>query len=265
MLINSLKKIQFFVTFVSYCRGIVFILYKKFKIKKSINFVSEERIKRFKEFKERNLDKYKPINISISSYQYNDITETSNKSSFFLYFINDKFFWNMREYSDAKDIIRKYSNIEENEISKYHLYPPNVLALDFIVNYLNNQNKFDVEILDFPSGIGNLLFYLSKHIEQSFLTGVDDFSQIKESYVMKYQSNTSRIKILKKIPNKNFYFCITTGIPLYKIIDEVISCNAKFFITESKYILFDNDLMNKVYKSYQLHSFNESISIFKIF
>lgn len=261
---NYLKKIKFFVIFLIYCRGIIFFLYKKLKIKNYKNFVSNERIKRFKEFKESNLNKYTPINIAISSNQYNDISEKSNKSSFFLYFINDKFFWNMNDYSDAKNIIIKYGNIEENEISKYHLYPPNILALDFIVNYLNNKNKFDIEILDFPSGIGNLLFYLSKHIDKSFLTGVDDFSQIKEIHVIKYQSNTSKINILKKIPNKNFYFCITTGIPLYAIIDEVIGCNAKFIIAESKYILFNNDLMNKFYQSYKLYSFNESISIFKL-
>tara|TARA_B100000579_G_scaffold437843_1_gene469403 strand:+ start:1449 stop:2261 length:813 start_codon:yes stop_codon:yes gene_type:complete len=244
-----------------------FILIRKlFRTNRAINIkLTKSYLSKIDNFIQLNHDKYKPIT-NLENINYSKkIKKLSLQSSFHLFFSkNCMFFCDLVEYSTAKNIILKRSNISEKELLIYHLYPPNVLALDFIVQHLKKLKNFKVNILDIPAGIGNFLFYLSEYIDKSHLIGVDDFSQIDEIDIERYQKKTSKLKIYRNIPDKSYYFCVVIGLPFSLVVKDIIKLKPNFLIIESNYILLDENSLSKVYNLYELYIFNESISIFNL-
>ncbi len=214
-----------------------------------------------------NIDVYNNFDLSyIKKHNLNDVTKTSIENSKNLAnSINNEYFSNLNQYGYGRKILdfQAYSDLEF--IDNFHLYPANVFVINEILKLQENQQIKNGLIVDYPSGIGNLLFYLSKFFPNENLIGIDDFSQISKKDIQDYQRNTSAIEI-NKYEETNFGevdVLVSIELTLDVIIENILKLNSKYLIFETMYVSRFSDLKKALEASYIVHSINESIVVYK--
>ncbi len=216
-------------------------------------------------------DCYRAAHVSLKPNDYKDITRVSRKATNHLAkSINSDYFTNLENYVSSGWLFDKFSNKSGRYRRKFHLYPPNLLAINYIVNFIQKENIFDdsISVVDIPSGIGNFLGYLSREISVKNLIMIDNFSQISKDDINRYQNQTFGIKVYERIPIRDYTFCCVIGLPCARVESEVFQANADYLIVETRYLVPDglentHEFFNRVLKKYQVIEFNEIVSIFK--
>ena len=216
-------------------------------------------------------DCYRAAHVSLKPNDYKDITRVSRKASNHLAkSINSNYFTNLENYVSSGWIFDKFSNKSGRYRRKFHLYPPNLLAINYIVNFIQKENIFDdsISVVDIPSGIGNFLGYLSREISVKNLIMVDNFSQISADDINRYQNQTFGIKVYESIPIRDYTFCCVICLPCARVESEVFQANADYLIVETRYLQPDglentDEFLNRLLRKYEAIEFNEIVSIFK--
>ena len=131
----------------------------------------------------------------LKDLDFDKLTNQSKKSSAHLNdSINKDYFSNLNNYGYGVKLL-KISNFQEfNFLKKIHLYPANVFVLNEIKTLLDRSEIGGGLIIDYPSGIGNLLIYLEEFYDKNKLYGIDNFEQISKNDVKKYQQEMDRFQ-----------------------------------------------------------------------
>tara|TARA_B100000287_G_scaffold373424_1_gene372615 strand:+ start:58 stop:867 length:810 start_codon:yes stop_codon:yes gene_type:complete len=215
-----------------------------------------------------NIDTYNNLDLSyIKKHNLDHITKTSIQNSKNLVnSINNEYFSNLNEYGYGRKIL-DYENYNELEfIDKFHLYPANVFVINEILKLQENEEIQNGLIVDYPSGIGNLLFYLSKFFPTENLIGIDDFSQISKEDIEDYQKSTSVIEI-NKYEDTDFRdvdVLVSIELTLDVIIENILKLNSKYLIFETMYVSRFNDIQKALRSSYVVDSINESVVVYRL-
>ena len=214
--------------------------------------------------KEPRLEKLKDL-------EFDKLTNQSKKNSAHLNdSINKDYFSNLNNYGYGVKLL-KISNFQEfNYLKKFHLYPANVFVLNEIKTLLDRSEIGEGLIIDYPSGIGNLLIYLEKFYDKNKLYGIDNFEQISKNDVKKYQQemdNNFEIDTFEVFKQRNLnkkvdvVVCIELG--LESIIQNIIELNPKFLIIETMYVSRHKKIKEVVKEKFDLYLINQSIVIYK--
>lgn len=214
--------------------------------------------------KEPRLEKLKDL-------EFDKLTNQSKKNSAHLNdSINKDYFSNLNNYGYGVKLL-KISNFQEfNYLKKFHLYPANVFVLNEIKTLLDRSEIGEGLIIDYPSGIGNLLIYLEKFYDKNKLYGIDNFEQISKNDVKKYQQemdNNFEIDTFEVFKQRNLnkkvdvVVCIELG--LESIIQNIIELNPKFLIIETMYVSRHKKIKEVLKEKFDLYLINQSIVIYK--
>lgn len=214
--------------------------------------------------KEPRLEKLKDL-------EFDKLTNQSKKNSAHLNdSINKDYFGNLNNYGYGVKLL-KISNFQEfNYLKKFHLYPANVFVLNEIKTLLDRSEIGEGLIIDYPSGIGNLLIYLEKFYDKNKLYGIDNFEQISKNDVKKYQQemdNNFEIDTFEVFKQRNLnkkvdvVVCIELG--LESIIQNIIELNPKFLIIETMYVSRYKKIKEVLKEKFDLYLINQSIVIYK--
>lgn len=214
--------------------------------------------------KEPRLEKLKDL-------EFDKLTNQSKKNSAHLNdSINKDYFGNLNNYGYGVKLL-KISNFQEfNYLKKFHLYPANVFVLNEIKTLLDRSEIGEGLIIDYPSGIGNLLIYLEKFYDKNKLYGIDNFEQISKNDVKKYQQemdNNFEIDTFEVFKQRNLnkkvdvVVCIELG--LESIIQNIIELNPKFLIIETMYVSRHKKIKEVLKEKFDLYLINQSIVIYK--
>ncbi len=214
--------------------------------------------------KEPRLEKLKDL-------EFEKLTNQSKKNSAHLNdSINKDYFSNLNNYGYGVKLL-KISNFQEfNYLKKFHLYPANVFVLNEIKTLLDRSEIGEGLIIDYPSGIGNLLIYLEKFYDKNKLYGIDNFEQISKNDVKKYQQemdNNFEIDTFEVFKQRNLnkkvdvIVCIELG--LESIIQNIIELNPKFLIIETMYVSRYKKIKEFLKEKFDLYLINQSIVIYK--
>ena len=214
--------------------------------------------------KEPRLEKLKDL-------EFDKLTNQSKKNSAHLNdSINKDYFSNLNNYGYGVKLL-KISNFQEfNYLKKFHLYPANVFVLNEIKTLLDRSEIGEGLIIDYPSGIGNLLIYLEKFYDKNKLYGIDNFEQISKNDVKKYQQemdNNFEIDTFEVFKQRNLnkkvdvIVCIELG--LESIIQNIIELNPKFLIIETMYVSRYKKIKEVLKEKFDLYLINQSIVIYK--
>ena len=214
--------------------------------------------------KEPRLEKLKDL-------EFDKLTNQSKKNSAHLNdSINKDYFGNLNNYGYGVKLL-KISNFQEfNYLKKFHLYPANVFVLNEIKTLLDRSEIGEGLIIDYPSGIGNLLIYLEKFYDKNKLYGIDNFEQISKNDVKKYQQemdNNFEIDTFEVFKQRNLnkkvdvIVCIELG--LESIIQNIIELNPKFLIIETMYVSRYKKIKEVLKEKFDLYLINQSIVIYK--
>jgi len=214
--------------------------------------------------KEPRLEKLKDL-------EFDKLTNQSKKNSAHLNdSINKDYFSNLNNYGYGVKLL-KISNFQEfNYLKKFHLYPANVFVLNEIKTLLDRSEIGEGLIIDYPSGIGNLLIYLEKFYDKNKLYGIDNFEQISKNDVKKYQQemdNNFEIDTFEVFKQRNLnkkvdvVVCIELG--LESIIQNIIELNPKFLIIETMYVSRYKKIKEVLKEKFDLYLINQSIVIYK--
>ena len=203
--------------------------------------------------KEPRLEKLKDL-------EFDKLTNQSKKNSAHLNdSINKDYFGNLNNYGYGVKLLK---------IS--HLYPANVFVLNEIKTLLDRSEIGEGLIIDYPSGIGNLLIYLEKFYDKNKLYGIDNFEQISKNDVKKYQQemdNNFEIDTFEVFKQRNLnkkvdvVVCIELG--LESIIQNIIELNPKFLIIETMYVSRHKKIKEVLKEKFDLYLINQSIVIYK--
>ena len=125
-------------------------------------------------------------------------------------------------------------------------------------------------IIDYPSGIGNLLIYLMTFYKKENLYGIDNFEQISKKDVEKYQNLVGgNIDIMTFSEIQNIGLKMDTDVvvcvelALNNIIQNIFELNPKFLFIETMYVSRHKDIIKKLQENFYIYKINESIVIYK--
>tara|TARA_S200000501_G_scaffold141233_1_gene133474 strand:+ start:288 stop:1100 length:813 start_codon:yes stop_codon:yes gene_type:complete len=220
----------------------------------------------------KNYSKYKELNVdNISKFDFSEITKNSIDSSSHLNkSLNNDYFGNLNKYGYGYKVIEYSKYINLDILNNFHLYPANIFVINEIKKLMNDGEIGQGLIVDYPSGIGNLLIYLMKFYNKENLYGIDNFEQISKKDVDQYQNLVGEnFKILtyenfKNISlNKIVDVVVCIELHLDIILNSVLEMNSKFLIIETMYISRYKDILKKLDQIFNIYLINESIVIFK--
>ena len=173
---------------------------------------------------------------------------------------NPYYFHNLQSYGISGIVFDKTygSSIKE----KYFLQCPNIVLLE-IISRVNFNKKSNYYVVDIPSGLGNFLGYLNNYIPREYLIGVDNFSQISQENILRYQRQTFGFDIVSNSELKKdleHFIWIVGGLPISYIIEEIKEFKPHYVFIEINYYLQETDLLNDLY---DIDFFNEVVIILK--
>jgi len=208
----------------------------------------------------QNPEKYIEPSISLDLNNYISITKKAkfarNRVTSSL---NPLYFETLEAYEDYRLRFIKYYGFG---FTKYFLLNPvSIAILDYLVNTIKTDN-IQYSFIDIGCGYGNFLFYLEKHFLREHIYGYDNFSQITEYEVNRFQKLTFNFNVSKEIPKglKNYIF-ILTGIPI-NLFKKEIKINKPIFILCSS-----NDfkhLYDEAFSEYKIKHLNEVFIVLEI-
>jgi len=223
-------------------------------------------------FIKKNYSQYKELNIdNINEFNFEEITKNSiDCSSHLNKSINNDYFGNLNKYGYGYRIIEYSKYINLGVLNNFHLYPANVFVINEIKGLINDGEIGEGLIVDYPSGIGNLLIYLMTFYKKDYLYGIDNFEQISKEDVDLYQNLVNgNFKIqtnedFKKVKlNKEIDIVVCVELSLDKILNSVLDLNPKFLIIETMYVSRYKNIIKKLDQIFNIYLINESIVIFK--
>jgi len=147
-------------------------------------------------------NKYHAIRLTLVPKEFSKVTDTSIAALDLVRNIkNGDYFYNLSDYGGRGVIFDVFSNVNASYRKKFHLLPPNIFVLQYLYNKLKKSklhNKYATcTILDLPCGLGNMLGYLETLLPNATICGSDNFDQISEEDVNKYQSLSFKKKIFR--------------------------------------------------------------------
>ena len=220
----------------------------------------------------KNYSKYKELNLdNIREFDFKEITTNSiNSSSHLKKSLNNDYFGNLNKYGYGYKFIEysKYKNLDI--LNNFHLYPANIFVINEIKRLMNDGEIGEGLIIDYPSGIGNLLIYLMTFCKKENLYGIDNFEQISKKDADLYQNlingnlKIQTIEDFKKVElNKEIDVVVCIELSLDTILNSVLDLNPKFLIIETMYISRYKNIIKKLDQIFNIYLINESIVIFK--
>ncbi len=220
----------------------------------------------------KNHTKFKELNISnISNLDFKKITKNSiNSSAHLKKSLNNNYFGNLNKYGYGYKVIEnsKYKNLDV--LNNFHLYPANIFVINEIKGLMNDGEIGEGLIIDYPSGIGNLLIYLMTFYKKENLYGIDNFEQISKKDVEKYQNlvgGNFDIMTFNEIQNIGLKIdtdvLVCVELALNNIIQNVLELNPKFLFIETMYVSRYKDIIEKLQENFYIYKINESIVIYK--
>ncbi len=207
----------------------------------------------------------------LKDLDFDKLTNQSKKSSAHLNdSINKDYFSNLNNYGYGVKLL-KISNFQEfNFLKKIHLYPANVFVLNEIKTLLDRSEIGGGLIIDYPSGIGNLLIYLEEFYDKNKLYGIDNFEQISKNDVKKYQQEMDKnfeidtFEVFKqRNSNKKVDVIVCIELALESIIQNILELNPKFLIIETMYVSRYKRIKEVLKEKFDLYLINQSIVIYK--
>ena len=151
--------------------------------------------------------------------------------------INPDYFRNLENYYDFKI---RFMRIYGPGITKYYaLNPAYIPMLDYIIRkkLIRKGERNGGGIIEYGAGLGNFLPYLSVHIDEDKLFGIDDYSQITKKEIETFQKKTFKFQIKKKAPfNLKYKLIITVGVPIIQIAKQIILYKPKYILCETRYL-----------------------------
>jgi len=225
-----------------------------------------------KELIKKNQTQYKELNIeNINKFNFNEITKNSiDHSSHLNKSLNNDYFGNLNKYGYGYKIIEhtKFKNLDI--LNNFHLYPANIFVINEIKGLMNDGEIGEGLIIDYPSGIGNLLIYLMTFYKKENLYGIDNFEQISKKDVEKYQNlvgGNFDIMTFNEIQNIGLKIdtdvLVCVELALNNIIQNVLELNPKFLFIETMYVSRYKDIIEKLQENFYIYKINESIVIYK--
>ena len=219
-----------------------------------------------------NYSKYKELNLyNINKFNFKEITIKSINSSMHLKkSLNNDYFGNLNKYGYGYKVI-EYSNYKNLDIlDNFHLYPANIFVINEIKGLINDGEIGEGLIIDYPSGIGNLLIYLTTFYKKEYLYGIDNFEQISKKDVEKYQNlvgGNFNIMTFSEFQNIGLKMdtdvVVCVELALNNIIQNILELNPKFLFIETMYISRYKDIIIKLQENFYIYKINESIVIYK--
>ena len=220
----------------------------------------------------KNYSKFKELNVdNINKIDFKEITKNSiNSSEHLNKSLNNDYFGNLNKYGYGYKVIEysKYKNLDI--LNNFHLYPANIFVINEIKRLMNDGQIGEGLIIDYPSGIGNLLIYLMTFYKKEYLYGIDNFEQISKEDVDLYQNLVNgNFKIqtnedFNKVKlNQEIDVVICIELSLDKILNSVLDLNPKFLIIETMYVSRYKNIIKKLDQIFNIYLINESIVIFK--
>ena len=220
----------------------------------------------------KNYLKYQKLTLNaLNVFDFKDISQKSQNSSAHLKdSINKDYFSDLNSYGYGIKLIEDSSFKEIEVLKNYYLYPANVFVLNEIKRLFDNSEIGEGLIVDYPSGLGNLLIYLEQFYEKSNLYGIDNYAQISKGDIDKYQNlmgSNFDIKTISKFKQEiikrqtDVVVCVELNLDL--IIDELLDLDSKFLIIETMYVSRYKNIINKLNQNYSIYLINESIVIYK--
>jgi len=220
----------------------------------------------------KNYSKFKELNVdNISKFDFKEITTNSiNSSSHLKKSLNNDYFENLNQYGYGYKIIKnsKYKNLDN--LNNFHLYPANIFVINEIKGLMNDGEIGEGLIIDYPSGIGNLLIYLMTFYKKENLYGIDNFKQISKKDVEKYQNlvgGNIDIMTFNEIQNIGLKMdtdvVVCVELALNNIIQNIFELNPKFLFIETMYVSRHKDIIKKLQENFYIYKINESIVIYK--
>jgi len=250
----------------------LFFLNPLLTIKNNFDFDFLNALQANKNFINENIKKYNPLNVDLlKKYSFdNENTKSYSGSEHLNKVINAEYFDDLHNYGYGEKIIKATSFTELNYIKTFHLYPANVFALNEILDLVEKGFLKGGMILDYPSGIGNIFLYLTKFFKNDLFYGVDNFAQISQEDVSRYQKfvgNVSEINTIdyfyKQKNDKKIDVLISIELNLNFIIDNIIELNPNYIIFETFYVSRFNHIKEKLSNKYDIYKINESIVIYQ--
>ncbi len=220
----------------------------------------------------KNYSKFKELNVdNINKFDFKEITKNSiNSSAHLKKSLNNDYFGNLNKYGYGYKVIEysKYKNLDI--LNNFHLYPANIFVLNELKRLMNDGEIGEGLIIDYPSGIGNLLIYLMTFYKKEYLYGIDNFEQISKEDVDLYQNLVNgNFKIqtnedFNKVKlNQEIDVVVCIELSLDKILNSVLDLNPKFLIIETMYVSRYKNIIKKLDQIFNIYLINESIVIFK--
>lgn len=206
--------------------------------------------------------KYSAPRINIDYRTFSHITEKSRKITKQLpKSRDDLYFKNLNTVSHRNMLYEKYLPKNERIFNGFHLFPANTVALSYVIN---NYTK-DKVVMDFACGLGNLLWYLSFAGYNCF--GFENYKFIEKEVVTKYQSLGYNLPICDKLPppsNKqaDILICVGACIKWAYENETIPTIKPSYLICETHYLKDGN--LEKALELYDVHEYNQIITIFKI-
>lgn len=215
----------------------------------------------FFEFKKKN-PMYQKINLTLDHKKYlseinpdehSQIVKNLKLSK------NPYYFHNLQSYALRGIIFDKaYGSLVKD---KYFLLPPNIVFLE-IISRIDFNKKSSYYVVDIPSGLGNFLGYLNNYIPREYLIGADNFSQISQETILRYQRQTFGFDIVSNSELKKdleHFIWIIGGLPISYIIEEIKEFKPHYVFIETTYM----EEINLIDDLYEIDFFNEVIIILK--
>jgi hypothetical protein len=176
--------------------------------------------------------------------------------------VNANYFRKLENYYDLKI---RFNAIYGIQITKYYaLNPAYIPMLDYILRkklIKERERNGGGGLIDYGTGLGNFLPYLSVHINKDKLFGIDDYSQITKKEIEKFQKGTFNFQIKKKAPfNLKYKLIVTVGVPIFRIAKKIILYKPKYILCETRY--FSNQYsqlkeIRSLLKKYKITGYNE--------
>ena len=171
---------------------------------------------------------------------------------------NPHYFLNLQSYGIRGVIFDKTYG---NSIKKKYFLSPSCIVFLEIISKVNFKND-NFLVVDFGSGLGNFLGYLNTFIPRKNLIGIDDFSQVSQENILKYQKQTFRFNILpysELTKDLEHFIWILGGFGISNIIEEINEIKPLYIFAETTY-LTEIDLIRDFY---EIDFFNEIVVILK--
>ncbi len=250
---------------------LIFFIYPLKTIKNKMDFDFLNTTYMNAQFIKKNKKSFSKLDLdNIKSIDLQEQTQLSLHSSEHMNNVkNSTYFTNLSSYGYSLKILEDVSFSDLDYVKSLHLYPANIFALNEIKMLIEEKLISNGLIVDYPSGIGNLLTYIEKFYDKQRLVGIDNFAQISKEDIKKYQLKIgSDIPIvnhddfIKIMENKEIDLVVSIALNLDLIIENILDMNSKFLILETSYVSRYPEVIDKLEKNYSLYSVNVSIVMY---